>query len=554
MPKVLLFRASDELNTRLMSELTRAGYEASAPQSADVQTVLQQEPDLILLQTDVTTLDCCGLIAQLKGNEASAPVKIILLAHGGPLERSRALDLGADDVLSIPFESAELFARIRAELREKAPDDRLRSEVLDARKKEHEAEAALAAIVSQKEGGKRRWWALCILIVLSVVGAVIAIRNAQVSSKSNARLALQVEKLHSEILNERQLLERVQKTREAGGQESDSVKKQLDELHSNSSDLKSRMSASSGATLADLDSRLKETNSRIGKLETESRIAQQIVSDYSNSVCLLYAVIGFYDKKSGAQLRFAGVDTNGDPLVDEHGNPIVTTEGNGRSVHAHVFGTGFLVDSAGHILTNHHVLEPWWHNSELIPVPGDTFEATVLSLHAYFPGSEVALPVHVESLSEDADLGLASVNLSKNHPKPIPMERQQGANSGSAIVLIGYPTAVEAILARIDEATLKEIAQVAGSSTEDLVQELARRKLIRPLATQGHLGVVATDRLVYDAQTTSGGSGGPVFNSDGKVIGVNFAILTNFSGSNFAVPISYATKMLETPKIAKAAR
>jgi len=555
MPKVLLCRASDELHTRLMPELARAGYEVSSPQNADVQTVLQQEPDLILLQTDVTTLDCCGLIVQLKGNEASALVKIILLAHGGPLERSRALDLGADDVLSIPFESTELFARIRAQLREKAPDDRLRSEVRDARRKEQEAEAALAAIVTQKESGKKRWWALWIVIVLSVVGAGIAVRNAQVSSKSNARLAIQVEKLHSEILSERQLLERVQKTREANGQDlTDSVKKQLDELRSDSSDLRSRISASSGATLSDLDSRLKETNSRIGKLESESRVAQQIVRDYSNSVCLIYAVLGFYDKKSGAPLRFAGVDANGDPLVDESGNPLVGTDGTGRPVHAHVFGTGFLVDSAGHILTNHHVLEPWWHNAELIPVPGDAFEATVLSLHAYFPGSDAPLPMRVESLGEDVDLGLASVKLAGNYPKPVPLERQQGAASGSAIVLIGYPTALEGILARVDEPMLKEIAQVSGRSTEDLIQELAQRKLIRPLATQGHLGVVAPDRLVYDAQTTSGGSGGPVFNSDGKVIGVNFAILTSFSGSNFAVPISHALKMLETPKAAKAGR
>jgi S1-C subfamily serine protease len=121
-------------------------------------------------------------------------------------------------------------------------------------------------------------------------------------------------------------------------------------------------------------------------------------------------------------------------------------------------------------------------------------------------------------------------------------------------VLIGYPTGVEGILARIDDATLKQIAQTAGNSTEDLVKELARRKLIRPLATQGHLGVVASDRLVYDAQTTSGGSGGPVFNTGGKVIGVNFAMLTGFAGSNFAVPIAHATKLLETPKTMNAAK
>ena len=120
--------------------------------------------------------------------------------------------------------------------------------------------------------------------------------------------------------------------------------------------------------------------------------------------------------------------------------------------------------------------------------------------------------------------------------------------------MIGYPTGVDGILARIDEPTLKRIARVAGNDTEDLVQELARRKLIRPLVTQGHLGVVGPDRLVYDAQTTSGGSGGPVFDASRKVIGVNFAMLSGFSGSNFAVPISHAAGMLEGTKSAEALR
>src|SRR5580693_434841 len=153
MPKILLFRVAQDLSTSLVSELSRAGYDVATPQSADVRTVLQQQPDLILLQTDVRTLDCCGLLAQLKGNEATAPVKIVLLADGGPLERSRALDLGADDVLSIPFEPVELFARIRAHLREKAPDDRLRLEVLDAKRRELEAEAALATIIAENQAG-----------------------------------------------------------------------------------------------------------------------------------------------------------------------------------------------------------------------------------------------------------------------------------------------------------------------------------------------------------------------------------------------------------------
>jgi DNA-binding response OmpR family regulator len=554
MPKILLFRLPHDLSARLVSELSRAGYEAAAPESADVRTVLQHEPDLILLQTDVRTLDCCGFLTQLKGNEATAPVKIILLADGGPLERSRALDLGADDVLSIPFEPVELFARIRAHLREKAPDDRLRLEVLDAKRKELEAEAALAAIVGEKHAGKKRWIALGLVTALAVIGVGIAVRNAQVSGKSNARLVLQLESLRSEILTQGQLLERAQKSREARDQElTVSVSKQLEALRAESADLRNKISTSTGPSLSDLDSRLKETDSRIGKLENESRIAQEIVRDYSNSVCLIYAILAFHDRQSGALLKFAGIDANGNPVADGKGKPIVTTEGGGPPVHIHVFGTGFLIDTAGHILTNHHVLEPWWHNAQAIPVPSDSFEPAIWSLWAYFPGNETPMRLRVQGLSEDSDLGLAAVDLPESHPRPVTIDPQV-AISGSPVVLIGYPTGVEGIIARIDEPTLKRIAQAAGNSTEDLVQELARRKLIRPLVTQGHLGVVGPDRLVYDAQTTSGGSGGPVFNASGKVIGVNFAILLGFSGSNFAVPISHAAKMLATSKSAKAAR
>jgi DNA-binding response OmpR family regulator len=554
MPKILLFRVAHDLSARLVSELSRAGYDVTASESADVRTVLQHEPDLILLQTDVRTLDCCGLLVQLKGNEATAPVKVILLADGGPLERSHALDLGADDVLSIPFEPVELFARIRAQLREKAPDDRLRSEVLDAKRKELEAEAALAAIVAQKETGKRRWIALGVVAALAVIGVGIAVRNAQVSSKSNARLVLQLESLRSEILTQDQLLERAQKSREAHNEElSVSVSKQLEELRAESADLRNKISTSTGASLSDLDSRLKQTDSRIGKLESESRIAQEIVRDYSNSVCLIYAIVGFRDKKSGARLNFADTDANGNPATDEKGSVVVTTESTGHPVQIHVFGSGFLIDTSGHILTNHHVLEPWWHNAKAIPPPNDAFEPAMLSLWAYFPGSETPLPMRVQGLSEDVDLGLATVALPGSHPRPVTID-QQPAISGTAVVLIGYPTAVEGILARIDEPTLKRIAQAAGNNTQDLVGELARRKLIRPLVTQGHLGVVGPDQLVYDAQTTHGGSGGPVFDASGKVIGVNFAILSSFSGSNFAVPISRAAKMLETSRSAQAVR
>ena len=50
---------------------------------------------------------------------------------------------------------------------------------------------------------------------------------------------------------------------------------------------------------------------------------------------------------------------------------------------------------------------------------------------------------------------------------------------------------------------------------------------------------------MYDAATTSGGSGGPLFNQNGKVIGINFAVLKGFGGSNLAIPARYANELLK---------
>jgi len=67
--------------------------------------------------------------------------------------------------------------------------------------------------------------------------------------------------------------------------------------------------------------------------------------------------------------------------------------------------------------------------------------------------------------------------------------------------------------------------------------ELAALSLIRPSATCGHLGDVVGEKLVYDAPTAHGGSGGPVFNSRGQVIGVNAAYIDGFSGGTLGIAV-----------------
>lgn len=111
-------------------------------------------------------------------------------------------------------------------------------------------------------------------------------------------------------------------------------------------------------------------------------------------------------------------------------------------------------------------------------------------------------------------------------------------------MLLGYSTGLSALLARA-EPEVAEDAMTAAIDTASLIRELSVRNGIAPLATHGTLNDVTKTKLIYDAITTSGGSGGPVFGPDGTVIGVNFAKMRGFQGSNFGVPIRFAQPLLK---------
>jgi S1-C subfamily serine protease len=75
--------------------------------------------------------------------------------------------------------------------------------------------------------------------------------------------------------------------------------------------------------------------------------------------------------------------------------------------------------------------------------------------------------------------------------------------------------------------------------------ELAALSLIRPSATCGHLGDVVGDKLIYDAPTAHGGSGGPVFDSHGEVIGINAAYIDGFTGGTLGVSVRALRPLIE---------
>lgn len=178
-----------------------------------------------------------------------------------------------------------------------------------------------------------------------------------------------------------------------------------DSLKAQSEDLRKRATASDGEEALALKRQLQDTQNRLSQLEKEGRVAETIVQKYGPSVCLLHIVVEFVDKESGQLLQVA-VDANGKPLVDEKGMAQLDAGGRGPHLQIDAFGTGFLARPDGTILTNHHVVEPWWHDDELKQLLDHVADPRVLSYEAYFPGKSVAIWAKLARISSEADVAM----------------------------------------------------------------------------------------------------------------------------------------------------
>jgi S1-C subfamily serine protease len=466
-----------------------------------------------------------------------------MIVHGGALERARALDLRADDVVSFPFEPLEFAARIRTQFRERQPEIELEAKLNDALQKEHLAETAVEALTGGMNA-KRRFGLIPAIFVLSaavVLAALTLVISNRHSRKDTLQLKAEVAQLNGGILQQGELLRRAEQAR-ASLASSDATR---ESLKAQTEEIRQKIAADGDTDSESLKRQFQETQNRLRRLESEGRVAETIVHTYGPSICLLHVVVEFRDKESG-QLILVSADATGKPQVDDKGMVSLGTEGTGPPLQLDIFGTGFLVARDGRLLTNHHVAEPWWGNEELKPLLDRGASAFAASYTAYFPGSSQGIAAKLDRTSPDADL--ATLKLQTPAPPHTAVlevdDRREASVSGDPVVLIGYPTGIEGILARAGNDITHKVVENAHEVTQ-IVSQMAAQNLIRPTTTQGHIGDVLKDKIVYDAATTSGGSGAPLFNRNGKVIGVNFAMLNDFGGSNLAVPVRYADELLK---------
>jgi two-component system KDP operon response regulator KdpE len=78
--------------------------------------LLQQKPDLVILDLGLPDMDGHELLGIIRGRNESVPI-VVLSSRGDEAGKVRALDLGADDYITKPFGMDELLARLRAALR-----------------------------------------------------------------------------------------------------------------------------------------------------------------------------------------------------------------------------------------------------------------------------------------------------------------------------------------------------------------------------------------------------------------------------------------------------
>jgi S1-C subfamily serine protease len=525
--------------------LSGQGYEITADRSLTVDEILALSPEVLVTEVTPSDLSCCGLISQIKASPDLPTVKIVMIVHGGALERARALDLGADDVVSFPFEPSEFAAKIRTRFRERQPELELEAKLNDALQREHLAETAVEAL-SGGTNAKRRFWLIPAILGLSAavfLAALATVISNGHSRKETLQLKVEVARLNGGILQQGELLRRAEQARASLAANNTSGARES--LKAQTEEIRKKMAAVGDADGESLKKQLQETQNRLNRLENEGRIAERIIHTYGPSVCLLHVVVEFRDKDSGQLIRLA-TDATDKPRVDDKGMVSLETDGTGPPLQLDVFGTGFLVARDGRLLTNHHVVEPWWGDERLKQIFDIGATAFASSYTAYFPGTSQGIAAKLDRISSHADL--ATLMLQTPAPPHTALleldDRSEASVTGDPVVLIGYPTGIEGIFARAGSDVTRKVTENARGVTQ-IVSQLAAQHLIRPTTTQGHIGDVLKDKIVYDAATTSGGSGGPLFNRNGKVIGVNFAILNDFGGSNLAVPVRYADELVK---------
>jgi len=178
-------------------------------------------------------------------------------------------------------------------------------------------------------------------------------------------------------------------------------------------------------------------------------------------------------------------------------------------------GSGFVLDKAGHIVTNYHVIQG------------------ARSIQVSFSNND-SMKARIVGADPATDVAVLRVDAQSRALQPLRRGNSDSVQVGDAVVAIGNPFGF------------------SRSITAGIVSALERRIQSPSYRPIGHV-------IQTDAAINAGNSGGPLLNASGQVIGVNTAISTGDTGERgnvgigFAIPINtlndVASQLIQNGKV-----
>ena len=185
------------------------------------------------------------------------------------------------------------------------------------------------------------------------------------------------------------------------------------------------------------------------------------------------------------------VEVEPDPFLNPFGFP--------EEQRQQALGSGFVIDTAGRIVTNFHVVQG-----------ADQIEVSF--------SNRDSVRARVVGTDPSTDLALLKVNVDARALRPLDLGNSDRVRVGDSVVAIGNPLGLE------------------RSVTAGIVSALHR-----PLTAPNEFTI--DDVIQTDASINSGNSGGPLIAANGSVIGVNTAIATGNTGARGNIGIGFAVPM-----------
>jgi S1-C subfamily serine protease len=167
-----------------------------------------------------------------------------------------------------------------------------------------------------------------------------------------------------------------------------------------------------------------------------------------------------------------------------------------QAVPAEGIGSGFVIDD-GLIVTNYHVIQS----------PDAELEVTLWDQSRH--------PATVVGVDPNNDVALLRVDSPDTRWVPLPMGTTQGLQVGQKVLAIGNPFGLGHSLTTGIISSLGRAIQAPVESRQVIIE-----------------GIIQTDAAI-----NQGNSGGPLLNTDGELIGINTAMMSDATGIGFAVPV-----------------